>query len=339
MATSLHHQERIIINRLFDQGLCGGQPDSKDSQAVSEAIVAIKQTAVQQRINHYLHDLLGQVPENYQENLVFLLGEQLSAPETVHVLLATLKAVLNIPELQGNRDDRAVATQTIIQRVHSEVADLDEKEIRRLITKLFVERFKLFVPDLPEYALSEQDQEIEDYWDISPNFNLIAQSLVNALSRQTKKVQFTEIQVVNRTLLTQRYLSRKQMPELFQVLVTHKVEIAAQWQELERFDLECGDDYALLLDRQRQPSKAKPTVVAIAVAQAIGVGLPETELAEEIRTVAAQLLPGYSINISLVKEAFSEFSLVTIDNGFVSPTPLAQRFAAVTAVTEEAAQL
>ncbi|MCH4056935.1 hypothetical protein [Lapidilactobacillus gannanensis] len=339
MATHLHGDEQIIINRLLDQSVCGALPESSDSQAISTALSAIKKTAVQQRINHYLKDLLGIAPENYQENLVLLLGAELVEPETVHVLLATLKAVLNIPELQGNQDDRAVATQTIIQRVHSEVVELDEKEIRKLISQLFVERFKLFVPDLPEYTLNDQEQEVEDYWDISPNFNLIAQSMINVFIRQETAVknraELTEVQQVNQALLTRRYLSRLEMPQLFATLMAHKKEIATAWAELNRYDLECGDDYALLLDHNRRPSQAKPTVVAIAVAQDIGVGIPERELTDRIKLVAARLLPDFAISTSSVKEALREFSLVTFENEFVSPTPIAQRFAAVVPTTKE----
>ena len=336
MATHLRGPERVIINQLIDQNVFTSHPTPKTTQVVADAMMAFKKTVVQQHVNNYLTDLVGQRPENYQENLVWLVGPQQESPEAVHVLLATLKAVINLPELQGNRADRAVLVQTIVRQVHSEVVDLDEREIHRLITALFVDRFNLFVPDLPEYTPSDQEQEITEYWDVSPDFNLVAQALVNRLMAQTGRPPLTAVQRLNRLLLSRRYLSRATLsPQLWATLLQQKEAIAAQWAELQRFDLECGDDYALLLDTTRQPSKAKPSVVAIAVARRIGVGIPADKLTQTIRQVAATVLPDYPIVPTLVKQALLDFGLVTIQHEFVSPTPLVQRFAVGTQAEEE----
>ncbi|WP_259681559.1 hypothetical protein [Lactiplantibacillus pentosus] len=68
----LHHNERLIINQLLDQSLFTSTIQSGMTNRTKEAIQALKRPQVQQRVNTYLRDLVGVVPENYQENLVFL---------------------------------------------------------------------------------------------------------------------------------------------------------------------------------------------------------------------------------------------------------------------------
>lgn len=336
MVTKLHATERFVINQLIDRGVFTSTLTPRTPQATVEAVMALKRTVTQQRINGYLKNLVGTIPENYQENLVWLLGPLKEDAETVHVLLATLKAVINIPELQGNRTDRAVLIQTVVRQVHSEVTTLDEREIHRLITALFVDRFKLFIPDVPEYTPIDQDQEITEYWDIDPEINRFAQAVVTHFRQKQAMPPLSAIQRLNRALLIKRSLNRATTsPQLWQALQDNRQAIAQQWAQLDRFDLEIGDDYALLLDHARTPSRAKPTVVAIALARQIGVGIPLEKLNQKIKQVAAVLLPNYPINLTLVKQALTDLGLVTIQSDFVTPTPLATRFMAKTQSEEE----
>lgn len=332
--SNLRATDRLIINQLFNNGVFTRTITPKTTGPMVDAINALKKPANQQRLNSYFKNLLGVVPDNYQENLLFLFGTQRLEPEAVHVLLATIKAVINLPELQNTQSDRVVATQTIIRQVHSEVVTLNEKEIRRQITALFVDRFALFVPDLPDLGPSEQTQTVEDYWDVSPDFNYFAQCLVNHLQAQTDTQPLTPVQRVNRALLTQRYLSRSS--KLWPDLLVHKAEIAEQWAQLGRFDLECGDDYALLLDNTRQPSKAKPFVVAIAVANSLGVGIPSDMLTTRIHLLTRQIFPETDVSVSLVKQALTDNGLVKEENQYVSPTPIVSRFVMRTMVEQDA---
>jgi len=325
MATRLSNLERLIVNQLIDTGLFTSSP-VKPTKEMTDAIMALKKTVVQNRINNYLKDLIGITPENIQENLLLTLGSEDESAETVHVLLATLKAVINLPELQNGSGDRAVLTQTIVRQVRSEVVDLDEKEVQRLITKLFVERFKLFTEDRPDVAQSEQTQEITEYWNVSPDFNLVAQAIVNRLTNK-QTPDLTDIQRVNRALLINHYISPKMSPYLWEILLDNKNKIFEQWENLDRFDLECGDDYALLLDKKRQQVKSKPAVVAIAVAHSIHSGISESELNQLIKDNINKLFPTNNIAVSNVKESLSEFDLIKTKNDFVYPAPIVKRFA------------
>ncbi|GEO65713.1 hypothetical protein [Levilactobacillus spicheri] len=337
MVTHLRGAERDIVNQLIDRNLFTSTLTAQTPKATVNAVKALKKTVVQQHVNHFLQELVGTIPENYQENLVWLVGPPKEDAETVHILLATLKAVINVPELQGNRADRSVLTQTIVRQVHSEVPQLDEREIHRRITQLFVDRFQLFTPDTPEYVPLDQDQEVIEYWNVDPDFNRIAQALVTRLATKAATPPLTRLQRLNRALLIKRSLSRATTsPQLWQTLQEHRTELAQQWAELGRFDLECGDDYALLLDRTRTPSRAKPTVVAIAVARQIGeVGLPAAKLMAKIKQVTAVLFPDATISPTLVKQALAELGLVTVRDTFVVATPIAQRFLAKTTPEEE----
>lgn len=333
MVARLNNPERLIINQLIDTGLFINAP-LKSTNELTSAAVSLKRTAVQNRINNYLQDLIGQSPENIQENLLLVLGTDYESAETVHVLLATLKAVINLPELQGVREDRAVLTNTIIRQVHSEVVDLGEKEIYQQITKLFVDQFKLFLVDSPETAPSEQTQEIAEYWIVSSSFVLVAQAIVDKLISQNE-VPLTDIQRINRALLINRYISPRQSPRLWEVLLNNKAQIAEQWANLDRFDLECGDDYALLLDKKRSQMKSMPVVIAIDVSHKIHAGISEVQLNQVIKDSTERLFPKNDISPSKVRNSLTELGIVQINNQFVYPTPLVKRFAVGNKMTEE----
>lgn len=324
MATRLFNSEKLIINQLLDTGVFTRNANN-NSKGLSEAAKSLEKPGTQQKINNYFHDLLGTYPENIQENLLLMVSNEYESSETVHVLLATIKTVINMPELQEDQADRDILVQTVVRQVQSEVVELDEKEIRRLITKLFVERFKLFTLDYPEFDNSDQNQEISEYWNVSLDFNLIAQAIVNKLTIEHKD-KLTDMQRVNRALLLNRYISSKESPHLWNVLLEKKEKIAEQWNRIDRFYLECGDDYALLLDRTRQQAKSKPAVVAIAVAHKIHSGISESELNQMIKTRSTGFFPNNQINISQVKEVLNDFGLVDIRNNFVFPTPIVPRF-------------
>lgn len=329
MVNNLSSSEKMIINQLIDTGVFTSSITKQTKQKRIDTVNSLKRSTVQQRINRYLDDLIGIKPENVQENLLLLLDSSFEDPEVSHVVLATLKTIINLPELQSDRNDRVVEATAVVRQVHSEVIDLDEKEIYRLIVKIFVERFQLFIPDMPEYEDAEHDQEISEYWDVDPNFNLYAQTLVNYLKdkKKNRSSELTEVQRINRALLTHRYLSPSYSPKLWLDLVENKEGIAEQWSKLDRFYLECGDDYALLLDKNRQPSKSKQAAVAIAVAQDIHEGILEADLISEIKRVTKKVLTKSTVSPSLVKDTLKDFDLITIENGFVSPTPIVKRFA------------
>lgn len=327
MTTKLSNSECTIINQLLDTGVFTSSVTRQTSKSKIDVINSLKKGSTQQRINKYLDDLLGMKPENFQENLLLLLSSSSETAENIHVILATLKTIINLPDLQNNQDDRVVETAAVVRQVHSEVVELDEKVIYRLIVKLFVDRFQLFTPDLPEYEDMEHDQEVTEFWDVDPNFNFFAQGMVNYLKNSATSNKLTIIQQVNRALLIHRYLSPKNSPRLWMELLKNKEEIAQQWSQLGRFDLECGNNYALLLDKTRQPSKSKQAAVAIAVAQEIHEGIPENELMAEIKKVTKKVLTKSTVSPSLVKQALLEFDLVEIKNDFVSPTAIVKRFA------------
>lgn len=334
MSAKLSGSERLIINKLIDTGMFTSNP-IKPTNDMTEAVMSLKKTNVQSKIGTYLRNLIGVTPENIQENLLLVLSSEYEAPETVHVLLATLKAVINLPEMQGVREDRAVLISTIIRQVHSEVVDLDEKGIQRLITLLFVDRFKLFTLDYPELTQSEQNQEIDEYWNISPSFTLVAQAIVDQLKKQSEDT-LNDIQRVNRSLLVNLYISPKQSPYLWQVLINNKNKIAEQWANLDRFDLECGDDYALLLDKKRNQVQSKPSVVAIDVAHNIHSGISESQLNQAIKDSIKKIFPNNTISLSSVKDSLKEFGIIRIRNEFIFPTPLVKRFSIKEETTEEA---
>jgi len=322
----LHHNERLIINQLIDQGVFTSTATRQMMKQTVEAIQALKRPQVQQRVTTYLRDLVGMGPENYQENLIFLLGAPQLEPETVHVLLATLKAVINLPEMQAHTE-RIVPVQTIVRQVHSEVVELEEKEVLRQITALFVDRFKLFVSDAPEVQNSELPQEVTEFWDVSPDFNFVAQCMVDYLQHQHDARILSPVQRVNRALLTRQFISQRRDPQLWEILQANKETIATQWAQLQRFDFECGETYALLLDRNRRPVTSRAFVVAIAVAQhLVGVGVPTADLNRVIQEVTPLVIGKNVVNSTEVKKALLINSLIFEDSGFYRATALVRRF-------------
>ncbi|BDR56683.1 hypothetical protein [Xylocopilactobacillus apis] len=324
--TELNSSERLIINQLLNHGVFTSSITPQSTQNNIRAISALKRPLVQQRINRYLKELIGVVPENYQENLLLLVGGEVLPSETVHVLLATLKTVINLPELKDIDHDRVVSCQTIIRQVHSEVTELSEPEISRQITEIFVNRFELFKPDFPESNSEDAVEELDEYWDVSPDFNYITECLVDYLLRPNEELNLNDIQRVNRELLTNQYLDAKRSPELWQILISNKVLISNQWSKLNRFDLECGEDYALLLDRERRTSSSKPFITAILVAQSLTGGIPANELSSQINKIAKKNFPHHKISNSEVKHLLFDKSLVIQKNNFITSSPLIDRF-------------
>ena len=318
--------DQLIINELLDHGVFTTTPLAAATQQSRLAIAELKKPSVQQRIGNYFKNLLGIAPDNFQENLLLLTGSATLTSAQVHVLLATIKTVINEPELQGKDDDRAVSTQKIVRQVHSEVTELDEREILRLIDSLFVKRFGLFTPDRLEEDQENTPVEIDDYWEVSPDFNAFAQNLVNHLTQAAPDEDLSEIQQVNRVLLAEQFMSPQTNPQTWPLLIAHKTAIAEQWQQGGRFILEVGDHYALLLDSQRQPSVAKPYLVALKVAHQLGAGVPAADLTATIKDAAEALFPGFTIQSSQVKAALLENDLMRDQDGYWVPTPIVPRF-------------
>lgn len=325
--SKLRHSDQVIINELIDHQVFISAVTTQMSQKTVEAIESLKHPGTQQRISNYLTDLIGQNPGNYQENLVWLVGPQYVSATTVHILLATLKAIINLPELQNTRADRVVLAETVVRQVHSEVTECDERTILRQINALFVDQLGLLTLDQPATPPRDQAGEVQDYWDVNPNFTFITQCLVDNLMTTTPKPELTPIQQLNTQLLTQRYLSRKSSAELWQTLTDNRVLIADQWAQLDRFEFEVGDDYALLLDQQRTPSEAKPFVIAIMVAHELGnAGVPQDELTALIKRTMVGIPAVASLTTTQVKQALFDYDLIEQRAGFISPTPLVARF-------------
>lgn len=167
-----------------------------------------------------------------------------------------------------------------------------------------------------------------EYWHISPNFNTIAQAIINHLTINSyNKTDISIQQKVNQQLLTDKYINSHRYPELWKYLREHKDEIAEQWAILDRFDLEVSDGYALLLDKKRQQVKSRTGVVAIAVARSLHMGISFDDLTTLIKDQTTKLFPKIYISPSDIKSALTDFGLISIKNDYVYPTPLIQRFA------------
>ncbi len=288
-------RDQLVINELLDHGVFTTTPLAAATQLSRGAIADLKKPSVQERIGFYFKNMFGITPENFQENLLFLLGTEKLSPVQVLVLLATVKTIINEPELQNNQTDRAIATQKIVRQVHSEVTELDERELLRTIDALFVKRFGLFTQDRLEDDSENVPAEIDDYWEVHPDFNEFAQNLVNYLVNTQSQEELSEIQKVNRVLLTEQFMSPKVNPQLWSTLAVNKQEIAEQWAQGGRFVLEIGDRYALLL--QRQPSVAKPYLVALAMAHQLGAGVAAADLTALIRKEAVAMgLTAHTLN-------------------------------------------
>lgn len=325
MAT-LYQTERTIINELIDSGVFTSTITSETKRGQKLAVYALQKPATQQRINATFKTMFGEAPQNFQENLLFLSGAKSLTAVEIHVLLATCKAVINAPELQGVTADRVIACVSLVTTVNSEVTEIDERKVRKLITKLFVDRFKLFTVDRPVESEEETASEVEECWDVVPDFTNFVECLVGWLRADRTKQDPTDIQRVNRHLLQHRYLDAKQSPELWVILAQNKIVIESQWRDLQRFYLECGDQYALLLDDFRKPSESRQFYAAIRVAQSLGSGLPIAKYHHRIKTVWQQLYPDATVNLSLVKKTIIDAALATEVNSYMVATPLAKRY-------------
>lgn len=326
--SELRQSDQLIINALIDRGVFTRTAGPQMTKADETAIQALKRPQTQQRINHYLKELVGMPPANYQENLVWFIGQPQLPIETVHVLLATLKAVINLPEAQQDTE-RIVNVKTIVRQVHSEVTELDEREVQRQITNLFVNRYHLFIPDAPVVSANDIVQKVTEFWDINPDFNSVSQCLVDQLQQSTA-LQLTDNQRVNRALLERQFISAEGDPELWQILQAHQATIVNQWQQLGRFNLECSQTYALLLDMTRRPVTARTFVVAIAVAHQLGVGVPVSEINAVIHRVMPSVLGEQTVSLPEVKKAMLDNGLAVISHDFYCQTALTSRFAVAT---------
>ncbi|MFD1428829.1 hypothetical protein [Lacticaseibacillus mingshuiensis] len=321
----LRNTEKTIINQLFDQEMFTSTPADHETAAAKNAREAYKRPETQRRINYFLRDLIGTTPLNFQDDLLLLTGPGRLSQFEVQVLLATLKAVINSPEMQDVTGDGVVDCLAIVTTVQSQLPEHTAREVRKCIDDLFVTRFPLFVPDRPEMDAGEAETEIEEYWDVSPDFLAEAQNLVLFLQAQEDPAPVTASQRVNLFLLKHAYLAAAAQPELWQTLLANKIQIEAQWRQLDRFYLEIGDDYALLLDANRTPLRSRPYFIAAKVAQTLGQGLPDAALNGRIRSIGKQLYPRAEVAAILVRQALGENAFAYQRDDFWLATPLAGR--------------
>lgn len=324
--SELPRTARQIISQLIDQEMFLSVTDDRLSKAGRNAVEANKRPETQRRVTGYLRDLLGVAPVNFQDQLLLLIGPGREPDSVVRVVLATLKAVINSPEMQGVTATHVVACLSIVSAVHSIVPELDEREVRAVIDQVFVERFKLLQLDHPETAVGETDAEVAEFWDVSPAFVGEAQNLVTYLQTTLQTPNVTPQQRVNRYLLTRLFLAKATQPELWAALQANKGAIEAQWAQLSRFYLEVGDDYAMLLDSERRPVKSRQFFVAVKVAQSLGSGLAGGELNARIRLVNEQLYPDTALALNMVKTEMLGAGLAVAQAGYWLKTPVAERF-------------
>ena len=323
----LEKAHRLAINQLIDHAIFTGTIDQSMRQGEMKAREVYQSPSGRQRIQGWFSRLFGEAPTGFRDSWLWLMGPNKLPATHVTVLLATLKAVINTPAAQGIEADRVIEARPVIAAVHSAVPELDERELRKIIDSLFVERFKLLTPDNPEVA-EEKNSTVQEYWDVSEDFVSAAQLLVSALKTGLKPhlENATPLQQVNRYLLKHRYLDQTQ-PRLWATLKTNKVVIADMWAPLQRFYLEVGDDYALLLDGARRQLQSRQYFVALAVARSLGAGVPDADLGQRIKMLARQLYPEAVVNQTQVKDEIENNSLAEEKNGFWIATPVAKRFA------------
>lgn len=323
----LEKAHRLAINQLLDHAVFTGTIDQGMRQGEKKAREVYQSPSGRQRIQGWFTRLFGEAPTGFRDNWLWLMGPGKLPATHVTVLLATLKAVINTPAAQGIEADRVIEARPVIAAVHSAVPELGERKIRKIIDGLFVERFKLLTPDNPEVA-EEKNSTVQEYWDVAEDFVSAAQLLVSALKAQLKPspVSVTPVQQVNQFLLKYPYLDQTS-PQLWATLKENKVVIAEMWAPLQRFYLEVGDDYALLLDGARRQLQSRQYFVALAVARSLGGGLPEADLGQRIKSLARQLYPEAVVNQTQVKEEIENNGLAQEKNGFWTPTPVAKRFA------------
>ncbi len=289
--------------------------------------MALRKTRTKERINRYLSDLLGVVPLEFQGNLLLLVGADSLDASAVHVLLATLRAVINQPNVEGSGDDWIIAVQSTLTQICSEVTELSPREALQIVRRLFVDRWHLLTPEVLAEPDPEMGPDAAAFWSVDADFTNIARCMVDAISRGTSDTEVTSLQRLNRELLTRRYLSAAQNPELWALLKENKGAVAETWSVLHRLTLEVGDGYALLLDEQRQISQSKPYLIALSVAKDLGVGVPADQLSALIKTKQAELFPDdKSSQAYNVREAMKEFDLANFRGDNVVPTALMVRF-------------
>lgn len=324
----LGSSEKLIINQLIDQELFTSTPEPQTTKIKMGAIQAFKQESKQRRVYHFFNHLIGTQPLTYGNNLLLLIGPGNLNNDEKHVLLATLKAVISSPEMDGLASDMVIDSQSIIQQVHSEVVELDESTIYAIIDRLFVNRFGLFTPDYPEGDEDSRTGIMDPFWDINPDFVSIAHEMIEFMMNQNDTPVLTERQRINRVLLRFKFLTPHRFPELWPKLLVHKTELLADWAPLERFRLECGADYAILLDNQQRKSEAKPLIVAISLANQLYDPIKQGDLNTKVRQVAQAIFPGRTINPTDVKRALMANALVIKNGDYYQPTPIAKRFRA-----------
>lgn len=322
----LEKAHRLAINQLLDHSLFTGTIDPSMRQGEVKARTVYQSPAGKRRIQGWFSRLFGEAPTGFQDNWLWLMGPGALTTDQVTILLATLKAVINTPAAQGVEADRVIEAEPVVASVHSAISKYSEPQIRRIIDNLFMERFKLLTPDNPEVT-DEKNTTVEEYWDVAEDFVPAAQLIVAVLKQQVKRASdVTPIQAVNRYLLTHRYLDRQE-PQLWATLQTDKAGIAEMWAPLQRFYLEVGDDYAVLLDGSRRQLQSRQYFVALAVARSLGSGLPESDLGQRIRQFTEQLYSAAAVNPSLVKAELLNNGLAREEAGFWLATPVAKRFA------------
>lgn len=324
--SELTKPERTVINQLLDHAVFTASitPDTKPAQAA--AITAFARPSGKRKVNGWFQNMFGTTPLPFQDNLLWLQGPDRLSEAQVAVLLATLKAIINMPEVQQNSADRVVAVQPVVTAVHSVVPQLDEVEIAKVIADLFENRLGLLTADQPETS-GESVGEVEEFWDVDVDFVAVANLLVQAIAKPQDSPKHTDIQRANIYLLKHRYLAKATQPDLFAVVQANAQAIAAAWADAQRFYLEVGDDYAMLLDATRRQKNAKQYFVALAVAHTLGAGLADDALGPRIRQVCQQLYPNANINQTLVKDELRLSALAYQHHGYWQATPIAKRYA------------
>lgn len=323
----LDKAQRLVINQLLDHAVFTSSVSTSMSELEIRARRVYQSPLGQQRINGWFARSFGFVPQSYRDNWLWLAGPNRLSVTEVRILLATLKAVINTPAAQGVEADRVIATQPIVTAVRSVVPELGDRQINKVIHQLFVDRFGLLIPDTPEVN-DEENSTVDEYWDVATDFVPIAQLLVQSMQQSLKAdvPAITPIQRVNAYLLKFRSMTPK-LGALWQTLQENKQAIADLWVPLQRFYLEVGDDYALLLDANRRQLKSRQYFVAIAVARSLGAGVANGDLGRRIAQLSEQLYPNESVNPSFVREELRNNALAYQDNDYWVATAVASRFA------------
>lgn len=321
--------ERAVIAQLLTHGVFTATKTPDMKAGAIAARDAYQKPEGQRRINGWFRQVFGAIPQSFQDNWVWLMGPDQLSSDAIAVLLATLKAVINTPAAQGVEADRVIEARPVIASVQTAVPNLSDKQVGKIIEELLVKRFQLLVPDNPvDQNDSSGSSVVQEYWDVSVDFVAVAQLLVQAMQASLKHAtqSATPAQQVSAYLLKHRYMDAS-VGELWSVLQQQKSQIAAAWQPLQRFYLEVGDDYAVLLDASRRQLASRQYFIALAVARSLTSGLPEAQLGSRIKQIARQLYPEANINPAYVKDELRDNALAWLDHGTWVATPVALRFA------------